>query len=45
MKKGTYFFVNKKIHNKHSMIKLQETHSESNPIAKIPIETITKKRV
>jgi hypothetical protein len=25
------------------MIKLQETHSENNPTAKIPIETITKK--
>jgi hypothetical protein len=29
----------KKLIHEHNMIKSQETHSESNPINKIPIET------
>jgi hypothetical protein len=44
-KKASYIFANKKYIHEHKLIKLQETHSKSYPIAKIPIETITKKGI
>jgi hypothetical protein len=45
LKKATYIFANKKYIHEPYMIKLQETHSDNNPIAKIPIETITEKSI